>query len=176
MFPYRVRPQSGNDFGQGQLPKLLHVCSVDQALCGVKDMILHNKEAKKREDNKDSEKSQSTKIMNLKHLGKTHTLKLICSSVTQFLWQVQGLPGVLNSLIIRNTKFVFIVYYQSFHVVITKSFKFGLGGKVDLLVKTNRQVVPSPYISLLVFRKFLEKDCLYLMTRQWDSISYFSRL
>lgn len=71
-----MRPQGGNDFGQGQLPKLLHVRSVDQTLRGVKDMILHNKEAERREDNKDSEKAQSTKIMTSKHLCKTHTLKL----------------------------------------------------------------------------------------------------
>lgn len=43
--PYRVCPQGSDDFGQRQLPKLLHIRSVYQTLCGVKDMILHNKEA-----------------------------------------------------------------------------------------------------------------------------------
>lgn len=42
---YRVCPQGSDYFGQRQLPKLLHVSSVDQTLCGVKDMILNNKEA-----------------------------------------------------------------------------------------------------------------------------------
>lgn len=49
--PYRVRPQGGDDFGQRQLPKLLHVRSIHQTLRGVKDVILHNKEARRREDN-----------------------------------------------------------------------------------------------------------------------------
>ncbi len=43
--PYRVRPQGGDDFGQRQLPELLHVRSVDQTLRGVKDVILDDKEA-----------------------------------------------------------------------------------------------------------------------------------
>lgn len=43
--PYRVCPQGGDDFGQRQLPKLLHVRSIDQTLCRVKDVILHHKEA-----------------------------------------------------------------------------------------------------------------------------------
>lgn len=43
--PHRVRPQGCNDFGQRQLPQLLHIRSVDQPLCGVQDVILHNKEA-----------------------------------------------------------------------------------------------------------------------------------
>lgn len=47
--PYGVRPQGGDDFGQRQLPKLLHVRSVDQTLRGVKDVILHNEEAGWRE-------------------------------------------------------------------------------------------------------------------------------
>lgn len=47
--PYRVRPQGSDDFGQRQLPKFLHVRSVDQTLRGVKDVILHNKEARWRE-------------------------------------------------------------------------------------------------------------------------------
>lgn len=40
-----MRPQGGDDFGQRQLPKLLHVRSVDQTLRGVQDVILHHKEA-----------------------------------------------------------------------------------------------------------------------------------
>lgn len=43
--PHRVRPQGSNYFGQRQLPQLLYVRSVDQTLCGVQDVILHNKEA-----------------------------------------------------------------------------------------------------------------------------------
>lgn len=58
---YRVCPQGSDDFGQRQLPKLLHVRSIDQTLCRVKDVILHNKEAGWRGANsteKDHERSE----------------------------------------------------------------------------------------------------------------------
>lgn len=48
--PHRVRPQGSDYFGQRQLPELLYVCSVDQTLCGVQDVILHNKEAASKEN------------------------------------------------------------------------------------------------------------------------------
>lgn len=42
---HRVRPQGSSNLGQRQLPQLFHIRSVDQTLCGVQDVILHNKEA-----------------------------------------------------------------------------------------------------------------------------------
>lgn len=40
---HRVRPQGSDNFGKCQLPQFLNICSVHQALCGVKDVVLHNK-------------------------------------------------------------------------------------------------------------------------------------
>jgi len=40
-----VRPQGGDEFGQRQLPELLHIGPVDQPLGGVKDVVLHHEEA-----------------------------------------------------------------------------------------------------------------------------------
>lgn len=53
--PYRVRPQGSDDFGQRQLPELLHIRSVDQTLCSVKDVVLHYEEAGSREGGTDRE-------------------------------------------------------------------------------------------------------------------------
>ncbi len=141
---YRVRPQCGDDFGQRQLPKLIHVRSVDQTLRGVKDMILHNKEAGWREGGKDRRwegRQQRQGHQNNSPKGSVQTPKCRNDKLqfyrglnaVLFLGHVQWLSGVFQEIRIVFPATCFIHIFNLHNKKKSKyhknAFMFGRGGK-----------------------------------------------